>query len=850
MTTNTLLAAVSMLCSILLTNQVSAAPCTVTSCNYSPDVARADCDGRLIRCIPTNFPMAITIDLRQNEITRISVNAFAGHSRLQTVDLSTNKIFNIEDGAFMNLRSLTTLMMGFNRINRIGISTFQGLWGLQTLHLNGNSITSIHENAFRGLPMIKELNLAGNTLSALPDAVFTPLTNLRKLFLQENQLVSSPNAKYLVGLSNLMELDLDGNRFTALPNFSGLVRLGDLDVTDTFISVVPNNSFNHLGHVRDLILSSNKIEVVEPAAFVGLGNLGDFDLSFNLITELHEDTFKPMLGLERLVLSNNMITTLNPQLFAQLYRLRILLIENNHLKIVPPMYGLRSLQTLSLKSNYLTTFDSTAMGSMPALNKIQLFGNPLQCDCRLRTLRQWYLTPPVRHRPFEIPVCDIPATDRGKRLTAMGNSDLKCTPPTISYTSGREISSLSGQNITLQCVGQGFPTPDILWYSPSRMLIMEGANTDKFTILDDGRLVITRTAVEDRGDYRCVAKNPAGQVAQAVRLFVRPPNTNPPGTEPNRPAGTPTNPVAGATNPETRPPTDPTTRNNPPRATMTPTITADPPRNPFGPKTPLAPSRPRNPTGSQPNHPGTEPNDPYNDDAPPPRNPNRPFGKPHTPLSPKYDPSPDTASGNPPTTEENIVVSVPDGICRTESARVAVAVLTTFILTGLLAFMVFWLWHNRYIHKVFKHGKRRVTLISLRRRLSSKRPRHIVPVHMRCPRAYSTVEDQYTSRTSSFTSDTEDSASTASSYESSNRYVLTESVADPDSIKGKAQTRRHAIIEAFRNSTDSTRHTYQNAAMVVHDPNYSALWPGSRSKDRTGLNNHQSADSRIYMDLS
>lgn len=825
-------------CSGIVFEEIVAAPCVVTSCNYSPDVARADCDGRLIRCIPTNFPGAVTIDLRQNEITRLGMNAFAGHSRLQFVDMSQNKIFAIEDGAFNGLRGLRNLLLSLNRINRLSITTFRGLWGLQVLNVQGNSITSIHPSAFTGLPMLKELNLAGNTLSAVADEVFQPLTNLRRLYLQENQLLSKPDAKYLVGLSNLMELDLDGNRFTAVPNLSGLVRLGDLDITDTFISMVPNNSFNGLGHVKDMILSSNKIEVVETNAFVGLHNIIDFDMSFNLITELPENVFTPMGALKHLILNNNMLTTLNPALFQRLYSLNTLMIENNHLKEIPSMYGMRSLRTLSVKSNYLATFDVSTMRSLPSLSKLYLTGNPLQCDCRLRTIRQWYLIPPVRHLPFEIPVCDVPAPMRGSKLTALQPADLKCTAPIMTYSSSSNINSLTGQNITLQCTARGFPMPDISWYTPKRAVITDGVNSDKFAILDNGRLIITSTSLDDRGEYRCVASNPAGQTARAVQLVVRAPHTVAPGTEPN--AKSPTNPGGAApTNPRLPTPgtgTEPTTRDEF-AATLAPTITAVPPAH--NPGAPGTPTNPRNPTIDT-NGPGTEANRPRTDQ------------RPHTPLSPKVD----GGYRNPSTTEENVILPVPDDVCQTESARVAVAVLTTFILTSIIACVIFYMWHNRLIQKFLKQGKRRVTLMSIRRRLSAKRPRHIVPVHMRGPRAYSTVEEPFAGhRSSSFSSDTDDSASTASSYESSNRYVITESksAADKDGGKGKKpQAKRHAIIEAFRVSTDS-RHTYQNAAMVINDPNYSALWPGltrSNKDNKSTRKPHQSSDSRIYMDLS
>lgn len=66
-----------------------------------------------------------------------------------------------------------------------------------------------------------------------------------------------------------------------------------------------------------------------------------------------------------------------------------------------------------------------------------------------------------------------------------------------------------GQTVSLPCVVQGEPIPELAWY---RNGLPVGGSTAPLTIQQVG--------LEDRGVYRCVAKNSAGQETLDTTLDV------------------------------------------------------------------------------------------------------------------------------------------------------------------------------------------------------------------------------------------------------------------------------------------------------------------------------------------
>ena len=72
------------------------------------------------------------------------------------------------------------------------------------------------------------------------------------------------------------------------------------------------------------------------------------------------------------------------------------------------------------------------------------------------------------------------------------------------------LKALLGQTVTLPCVVQGEPSPEISWFHNGHLVRVE----------DSSALRIKHAALADQGTYRCVAKNNAGEDTLEVTLEV------------------------------------------------------------------------------------------------------------------------------------------------------------------------------------------------------------------------------------------------------------------------------------------------------------------------------------------
>lgn len=88
----------------------------------------------------------------------------------------------------------------------------------------------------------------------------------------------------------------------------------------------------------------------------------------------------------------------------------------------------------------------------------------------------------------------------------------------------QDVSAPDGSEVTLTCTVIGRPSPTISWFHNGRCI---DRSTDFAITYDEqlGRaeLVIVDCMVDDRGQFRCVAANPAGQSETTCTLTVLPP---------------------------------------------------------------------------------------------------------------------------------------------------------------------------------------------------------------------------------------------------------------------------------------------------------------------------------------
>jgi len=106
----------------------------------------------------------------------------------------------------------TILDLRFNRIEEIPSGVFINLRFLNTLLLNNNKIKRIDSNAFEGLSELRYLYLYKNDLEVVAPNAFNGLNKLEQLFLHNNKLARLPKGLFK-DLNRLQRLRLDSNAF-------------------------------------------------------------------------------------------------------------------------------------------------------------------------------------------------------------------------------------------------------------------------------------------------------------------------------------------------------------------------------------------------------------------------------------------------------------------------------------------------------------------------------------------------------------------------------------------------------------------------------------------------------------
>lgn len=80
-----------------------------------------------------------------------------------------------------------------------------------------------------------------------------------------------------------------------------------------------------------------------------------------------------------------------------------------------------------------------------------------------------------------------------------------------------EYTAVLGQPVSLECVADGQPQPEVSWHKERRPMV-DGAHIHIFA---NGTLAIISTQRSDAGLYTCTAKNLAGRASQDMRLIIQ-----------------------------------------------------------------------------------------------------------------------------------------------------------------------------------------------------------------------------------------------------------------------------------------------------------------------------------------
>lgn len=186
-----MLALVSLITSVLL---AWAVPPAAALC---PDyVKECTCTGENVRCynlgltnVPRVPPSTILLDLRYNNIKKLSNNDFSRLTSLRTLLLQDNQIEQIDSIAFQPLANLELLYLSDNSIKELSLNLFIFLRKVRIIHLDKNKISHVDEGAFNGLPSLTTIHLQSNNISLVGGRTFSSLDKLETLRLDGNPLL-------------------------------------------------------------------------------------------------------------------------------------------------------------------------------------------------------------------------------------------------------------------------------------------------------------------------------------------------------------------------------------------------------------------------------------------------------------------------------------------------------------------------------------------------------------------------------------------------------------------------------------------------------------------------------------
>ncbi|KAL7031286.1 hypothetical protein ACKWTF_006953 [Chironomus riparius] len=240
--------------------------------------------------------------------------------------------------------------------------------------------------------------------------------------------------------------------------------------------------------IQVLMMNENNIQTLNREEFTTLGliNLQKIFLKKSNIKYLHRETFKDLKILVELDLSENQIEQLDKQTFAGNDRLRILLLYGNPIKKLiadqfPSLPYLRTidlhscdiysidetsfsnvelLEYIDLKQNQLQNLPGLVFNHMKNLKTLLLDENPWNCDCKLKSFRNWYVKNNLNRISLQ---CKSPYSLLDQHWENIHEDAFGCAPILKILNEDVSLSDLES-NITFKCYTTGDPPPTIGWY--------------------------------------------------------------------------------------------------------------------------------------------------------------------------------------------------------------------------------------------------------------------------------------------------------------------------------------------------------------------------------------------------
>lgn len=246
---------------------------------------------------------------------------------------------------------------------------------------------------------------------------------------------------------------------TEVPSFSHEIQI--LDMTGNRIIHLMHDEFMRakLENLHKVVLRDCGLETIHTAAFNGLKIIIEIDLSSNSIHTLQPGTFSETVKLRVLLLNQNQLRSLENNLFFNLTHLQKVLLSDNKLEYIGErtFQDLPALQSLSLDGNNFRTLQLQSFESLPKISSLELRNNPWNCNCELKSFRDWTIRRKLYTKPT---TCHEPPSMAGKMWNEVLSNEFACRPKILYVGPATKIEMGKG-DVTLSCKASGIPQPEV-----------------------------------------------------------------------------------------------------------------------------------------------------------------------------------------------------------------------------------------------------------------------------------------------------------------------------------------------------------------------------------------------------
>ena len=322
----------------------------------------------------TNLSHVAHLDIGTRDLHTFEPDVFRGMSELRILNFHS-QLKNINEKRCRWDLDLHLLNLSTNHFRALDWNTFLGLENLTVLDLRGNiKLAFLNITESSGLRSLNTLNVRGTSLHSI--SIYIPL--LKTFMLSTYYIVShGDDLANLFGHSQLLEtIDMRSAGIVSLwyPKynhslFRGLRNLAKLWLSrNDLLTKIQNGTFLDQFALAELDVRSCQLSTIEPGAFIGLNSLQTLSLERNRLHNLPRNVFHGMKQLTNLHLDHNELTSFDNDIFIDTAIVFLTLSDNQLVKLSPATFHLVE----------------------PVLKVIDISWNPLECNCEMKWLLQWF----------------------------------------------------------------------------------------------------------------------------------------------------------------------------------------------------------------------------------------------------------------------------------------------------------------------------------------------------------------------------------------------------------------------------------------------------------------------------